>query len=51
MIQIQGHMEFSTNPLDALKFIMILCLTKLMALNESKLFSMNYMMMRLQPPH
>jgi hypothetical protein len=32
MTQIQGHIESSTNPLDQLKFLVKLCLMRLMAL-------------------
>jgi hypothetical protein len=39
-IQTQGHIESSTNLLYLLKFLVMLCLTKLMALKESKLIVM-----------
>jgi hypothetical protein len=41
MIQTQGHIESSTNSRDVLKFVVTLCLTRLTALEKSKLILMN----------
>jgi hypothetical protein len=40
MIQTQRYIESSTNHLDVLRFLVTLCLMKLMALNGSKLILM-----------
>jgi hypothetical protein len=41
MTQTQGHIESSTSPLDQLKFLVTLCLMRLMAPDWSKLILMN----------
>jgi hypothetical protein len=41
MTQTQGHIESSTNPLDWLRFLVTLCLMKLMAPKWSKLILMS----------
>jgi hypothetical protein len=41
MTQTQGHIESSTNPLDWLRFLLTLCLMRLMAPKWSKLILMS----------